>query len=168
MVAEGVAPRGSDDVLVEDVGGSGMRVGEDDAVFAGVGFDGVGKVGGGGCSRLSLLLAREELVGAGGEGAAAGVAGFYVTEFDLEDGGLDGVEAGVPAYLVVVVAAGHAVGAEGAGVGVYGGVAGGYEAGVSEGAEVFGRVEAEGRGAEGSGRDVVPGRLRRPGLRLRR
>ena len=59
----------------------------------------------------------------------------------------------------MIVTAVHAVGAEGAGVVVDGGGAGGDQAGVSEGAEVFGGVEAEGGGvAEGSG-----GRFRRRG-----
>ena len=100
----------------------------------------------------------EELIVAGGEVAALLVPLGKVGEFDFEDGGLDGVEAGVPADFVVEVAALHAVGSEGAGVVVDGGGAGGDEAGVSEGAEILCGVEAEGRGvAEGSGGDFVPG-----------
>ena len=60
----------------------------------------------------------EELVVAGGAVAALLVPLGKVAEFDREDGGLDGVEAGVRADLVVEVAAGHAVGAERAGTAV--------------------------------------------------
>ena len=62
------------------------------------------------------------------------------------------VEAGVAADLVVVVAASHAVGVEGAGAAVDLSVRGGDEARVAEGGEVFCGVEAEGGGvAEGAG-----------------
>ena len=57
----------------------------------------------------------EELVVAGGAVAALLVPLGQIAEFDFEDGGLDGVEAGVPADLVVEVAAAHAVGAQHAG-----------------------------------------------------
>jgi len=60
----------------------------------------------------------EELVGSGLEVAATLVALGKVAEFDLEDGGLEGVEAGVPADLVRGNSGGHAVGAEGPGTGV--------------------------------------------------
>ena len=100
----------------------------------------------------------EELVVASGVVAALLVPPGEVAEFDLEDGGLDGVEAGVPADLVVIVAAAHAVGAEDAGVVVDGGGGGGDEAGVAHGAEIFCGVEAEGCGvAEGAGGGAVPG-----------
>ncbi len=148
--AEVVAAGSADDVLVEDVLGAGMGVGQDDAGCDGVGLSGEVQGGDAGC--------EEELVVAGGEVAAALVPGGEVAEFDREDGGLEGVEAGVPADFVVEVAAGHAVGAEGAGAGVDGGGAGGDEAGVAEGGEVLGGVEAEGGGvAEGAGGDGVPG-----------
>ena len=108
-----------------------------------------------GCGELCCV---EELVVAGGVVAALLVPPGEVAELDLEDGGLDGVEAGVPADLVVVVAAAHAVGAEDAGVVVDGGGGGGDEAGVAHGAEIFGGVEAEGGGvAEGAGGSAVPG-----------
>ena len=55
---------------------------------------------------LKLLVVEQ------GELAAAAVAGGDVAQLDLEYGGLQGVEAGVPADLVVEVAAPHAVGAE--------------------------------------------------------
>ena len=60
--AEVVAARGADDVLVEDVLGAGMRVGENDAVGDGFGRFGAGLDGDAGC--------EEELVVACGEGAA--------------------------------------------------------------------------------------------------
>ena len=101
----------------------------------------------------------EELVVAGGAVAALPVPFGKVAQLDLENGGLDGVEAGVPADLVVVVAAGHAVGAERAGAGGELRVGGGDEAGVAEGGEVLGGVEAEGGGvAERAG---AAGRLAR-------
>ncbi len=146
--SEVVAAGGADDVLVEDVLGAGVGVGQDDAGGPGVLGRGEGGDAGG----------EEELVVAGGEVAAALVPGGQVAEFDLEDGGLEGVESGVPADFVVEVAARHAVGAEGAGAGVEGGGAGGDEAGVAEGGEVFSGVEAEGGGvAEGACGDGVPG-----------
>ena len=89
----------------------------------------------------------EELVVAGGAVAALLVPFGKVAQLDLENGGLDRVEAGVPADLVVVVAAGHAVGAQRAGVGGELWVGGGDQAGVAEGGEVFGGVEAEGGGS---------------------
>ena len=98
VLAEGVAAGGADDVLVEDVGGAGVG-------------DRAGRClpRGGGCGEAGGL---EELVVAGGEVAALLVPLREIAEFDLEDGGLDGVEAGVPADFVVEVAAAHAVGAE--------------------------------------------------------
>ncbi len=143
VLAEGVAAGGSDDVLVEDGGGAGIGDGGDDAF----GSRGGGESGG-----------AEELIVAGGVVAALLVPAREIAEFDFEDGCLEGVEAGVPADFVVVVAAAHAVGAEHAGAFVNVGGEGCDEAGVSEGAEVFGGVEAEGGGvAEGSGGDSVPG-----------
>ncbi len=131
--AEVVAAGGADDVLVEDVGGAGVGVGQDDAVGGVVRAGRGGEAGG----------AELGVVG-GGEGAASAVAGGDVAEFDFEDGGLEGVEAGVPADLVVEVALAHAVGAEHGGALGEGCVVGGDEAGVAEGGEVFGGVEAEG------------------------
>ncbi len=143
VLAEVVAAGGADDVLVEDVSGAGVGVGEDDAV------------GGGSAGEVCGL---EELVVAGGEGASFFVPTGEMAEFYLEDGGLEGVEAGVPADLVVEVAAAHAVGAEYAGVIVKCGGGSGDEAGVSEGGEIFGGVEGEGCGvAQGSGGHSVPG-----------
>ena len=86
---------------MEDMAGARVGDGQDDAFFGGGG----GEVGGG-----------EELIVAGGEGAALLVPLWKVGEFDVEDGGLDGVEARVPADFVVEVAALHAVGAERTGV----------------------------------------------------
>jgi hypothetical protein len=98
-----------------------------------------------------------------GEFAAAGVSGGEVAELDGEDGGLEGVEAGVPADFVVEVTLAHAVGAEHGGALGEVGVAGGDETGVTEGGEVLGRVEAEGGDvSEGSGGDALP--LRAEGL----
>ena len=143
ILAECVAAWGTDDVLVEDVAGAWVGDGKDDA-FADVG-----------CGELCCM---EELVVAGGVVAALLVPPGKVAEFDLEDGGLDGVEAGVPADLVVIVAAAHAVSAEDAGVVVDCGGGCGDQAGVADGAEIFCGVEAEGCGvAEGSGGDAVPG-----------
>ena len=80
------------------------------------------------------------------------VPGGEVFEFDLEDGGLEGVEAGVPADFVVEVAATHAVGSEHAGALVNFRGRRCQEAGIAEGGEVFGGVEGEGGGvSEGSG-----------------
>src|ERR1017187_6548620 len=93
----------------------------------------------------------EELVVAGGAIAAQLVPLRKVAQFDLENSSLDGVKAGVPADLIVVVAAGHAVGAQGARVGRELRAGRGEKAGVSEGGEVLGGVEAErGGGAEGA------------------
>ena len=98
------------------------------------------------------------MVVAGGDVAALLVPAGEMAEFDFEDGGLEGVEAGVAANFVVVVAAAHAVGSEHAGALVDVCREGGDEACVSEGAEVFGGVEGEGCGvAEGSGGGSVPG-----------
>ena len=143
--AELVAAWRADHVLMEDVQGAGIGVGQDDTVGDGGGVFRAGKDADAG--------GEEELVVAGGERAAAGVAFRQVLELDLENGGLEGVEAGVPADLVVEVAAAHAVGAEGAGAGVEGRTRGGDEAGIAECGQVLGGVEAEGGGgAERSGR----------------
>ncbi len=148
--AEFVAAGGADDVLVEDVLGAWVRVREHDAV--GDGFGGFGR-----CLH-SDARREEELVVAGGEGASLLVPGGQIAEFDLEDGGLEGVETGVPADFVVIVAAGHAVGAQGAGVLVELRGARGEEAGVAESGEVFGGIEAESSGvAEGAGGSSIPG-----------
>ncbi len=143
VLAEGVAAWGADDVLVEDVASAWVGDGKDDAFVD----RGSGEV-----------RCAEELVVAGGVVAALLIPLREVAKFDLEDGGLDGVEAGVPADLVVVVAAAHAVGAEDAGVVVDCVGGGGDEAGVAHGAEIFCGVEAEGCGvAKGSCGDAVPG-----------
>ena len=99
----------------------------------------------------------EELVVAGGVVAALLVPLGEVAEFDFEDGGLDGVEPGVPADLVVIVAAAHAVGAKDAGVVVNRGGSSSDEAGVSHGTQIFCGIEAEGGGiAKGSCGDSIP------------
>ena len=142
VFAECIAAGGSDDVLVEDVAGAGVGEGEDNSF------------GDGGAGEAGVL---QELVVAGGEMAALLIPAGEVAEFDFEDGGLERVEAGVPADLIVVVATGHAVGTHAAGVGVECGGGGGDEACVAHGAEVFGGVKAEGGEiAEGSGGDGVP------------
>ena len=82
--AEVVAAGGADDVLVEDVLGAGVGVGEDDAVGGGC----AGEAGGG-----------EEVVVEGGEVAAAVVAGVDVAELDLEDGGLEWCRGGSSSRL---------------------------------------------------------------------
>ena len=142
--AEVVAARGADDVLVEDMGGAGVGPGEDHAVGDGGGVGGGGH-GGDACG-------EEELVVAGGELAAALVPGGEVLEFHFKDGGLQGVEAGVPAELVMEVAAAHAVGAQHAAALLKLGGAGGEEASIAKGGEILGWVEGEGGGvSEGSG-----------------
>ena len=138
--AEGVAAGGADDVLVEDVRGAGVGEGKDDAV---------------GWLVAVRPALRKSLVVAGGELAAALVAGGEVAELDFEDGGLDGVEAGVPADLVVEVARRMPWARSERTRSSSGGGAGGDEAGVAEGGEVFGGVEAEGGGvAEGCRRGL--------------
>ena len=129
---------------MEDVAGAWVGDGEDDAF------------GHGGCGEVCCV---EELVVAGGVVAALLIPPGEVSEFDLEDGGLDGVEAGVPADLVVIVAGDAMPWARRTRLVVVDcGGGGGDEAGVSHGAEIFCGVEAEGGGvAEGSGGDVVPG-----------
>ena len=99
---------------------------------------------------------KQGLVG-GGDLAAAGVADVDAAEFDFEDGGLEGVEAGVPADLVVVVPLTHAVSSKHLHALGEGWVGGGGHSGVAVGAEVLGGVEAEGGDvAEGTGWNAVP------------
>ena len=154
-VAQRVAAGGADDVLVPDVLAAGNLVRQDDAV------DGVGA--GFGESR-----GAKEGVVAPGDGAAGLVPAVDVFELDLEDGALEAVHAGVPADLVVVVAAAHAVLAQHAGaLGQVVGV-GGDHAGVARGAQVLGGIEAEGGGiAEGRRPSARPIPRPRPGRRLR-
>ncbi len=144
VLAEIVAAWCADDVLVKDMGGAriGDRAGRCPRLVRG---------GGEACG-------AEELVVAGGMVAALLVPLGQIAELDFEDGGLHGVEAGVPADLVVIVAAAHAVSAQHAGVLVDVGGEGGEQAGIAQGTEIFGGVEAEGgEVAEGSGGDAVPG-----------
>lgn len=54
----------------------------------------------------------EDLVVEGGDCAALPVPAGEMAEFDLEDGGLHGVQSGVPPDLVVEVAPAHAVRAQ--------------------------------------------------------
>src|ERR1035441_1262634 len=105
----------------------------------------------GGGGRGGQPRGAEELVVAGGAIAALLVPLGKVAQFDLENSSLDGVKAGVPADLIVVVAAGHAVGAQGARVGRELRVGLGEKAGVSEGGEVLcGGGAARGGGAGGA------------------
>ena len=124
-----------------------VNVGQDDAVGDG---GGIFRTRHGGNSRV-----QKQLVIAGGKVAALLIPGCDVAEFYLQYGGLQGVEPGVPADLVVEVAASHAVGAQRAGVGRQRRGARGEQAGVAHGGEVFGGVEAEGSSiaerASGSG-----------------
>ncbi len=70
----------------------------------------------------------------------------HVFELDRKDGALEAVHARVPADLVVVVAAAHAVLAQHAGaLGEVVGI-GGDHAGIACGAQVLGGIEAEGGG----------------------
>ena len=99
----------------------------------------------------------KEMVVTDGMVAALLIPPGQIAELNLKDGGLDGVEAGVPADLLVIVAVAHAVGAKDAGVVIDGGRGGGDEAGVSHGAQIFCGIEAEGGCvAQCSGGDAIP------------
>ena len=119
VVAEFVAAGSADDVLMKDVSGARVGDGENDSFLYSVG----GEIG------FAEELIVDECVF-----AALLIPLGQIAEFDLEDCGLDGVKARVPADLVVIVAAAHAVGAEDAGVVVDRRGSGGDEAGVSHGA----------------------------------
>ncbi len=98
-----------------------------------------------------------------GHRAAGLVPAVDVLELDVENGALEAVHARVPADLVVVVAAAHAVLAQhlyplGQFVGI-----GGDHAGVARGAQVLGGIKAEGGYiAQPAGFYAVP--FRAPGL----
>src|ERR1035438_2898882 len=89
--------------------------------------------------------------------AAGLVPALDVLELDGEDGALEAVHAGVPADLIMVVAALHAVLAESADpLGQLAGI-GGDHAGVAGGAQVLGGIKAEGGDvAEAPGFHSVP------------
>ena len=147
VFAQGVALGDAQDVLVEDVAGTRVDPGEDDAV-----------AGGGAADGSREACGREQLIVAVGKCCAAAIPGREMAEFYGEDGGLHAVEPRVPADLVVGVAAAHAVGAEHAGALCELGGGGGEETGVTGGAEIFGGIEAEGGGvAERAGGPAGPG-----------
>lgn len=129
VLAEFVAARGADDVLVEDVAGARIGDGEDYAFF---------------CECRREIGVAEELVVAGGVVAALLVPLGKIAEFDLEDGGLKAVETGVPADLFVIVAATHSMGAKDSCVVVDLRGVGGDQACVTHSAEIFCGIEAEG------------------------
>lgn len=118
VVAELVAAGSADNVLMKHVSGARVGDGEDDSFLYSVGGE---------------VHFAEELIVEEGVLASLLVPLGQIAEFDLENGGLDGVKAGVPADLVVIVAAAHAVGAEDAGVVVNRGGSSSDEAGVSHG-----------------------------------
>ena len=139
-----VAAGRPDHVLVPDVAAAGNLVRQDDAV-AGI-WTGLGQ------SRRV-----KQRVVAPGRGVAGMVPAGDVLELDVEDGALKAVHARVPAQLVVVVAAAHAVLAQhfyplGQFIGV-----GGDHARFAGGAEVLGGIKAEGGNlAKGAGLYAVP------------
>ena len=97
VLTELVAAWSTDDVLVEDVACARVGEGKDDALFH---------------SRGGEIGVAEELVVTDGVVATLLVPLGKIAKFDLEDSGLQAVEAGVPADLFVIVAAAHSVGAE--------------------------------------------------------
>src|SRR5581483_10962715 len=149
-LAEGIAARAADDVLVPDVVSAWHFLRKDDAfvwIWAGLGN-----------SRCV-----EEGVIVGGDGTTGVIPGGDVFELDLKDGALKTIEAGIPSEFVVVIAAAHAVLPEHSGA--FGDliVVGGDHASVACGTEIFGGVEAEGGGVpEIAGEFPLP--LGAPGL----
>lgn len=131
----------ADSELVPDVGAVGEGLGEEDG-WGRLGVAaGAGGGAGGGCGLREG--GGEVLVVELGVALAGGGPGVEVGEFYAEEGGLEGVYAEVCADEVVVVFGLHAVDAEDAGAVGEGGVVGGEEASVSQGAEVFRGEEAE-------------------------
>ena len=126
------------------MGGARVSPGQNDSVFRR------------GASQACFL---EETIVAGCEFSAMMIPLGEITKFDFEDGGLDRVEAGVPAYLVVKVAARHAMRAERTGPAVELQAGCGDETSVAEGCEVFCGIEAEGGGVtERAGWTPIPRR----------
>ncbi len=100
--AQGVAASGADHILVPDMMAAGNFLRKDDSVH-GVSAD----FGEARCAQEGVVAPRDC--------APSLVPVFNMFELDLEDGSLEAIHAGVPAKLVVVVAAAHAVLAEHAG-----------------------------------------------------
>ena len=89
--------------------------------------------------------------------AAALVPLLDETQFDAQHRALDSVHAGVPANLLVVVAAGRTVIPQPLHVLAHIKVHGGRGSGIAKCAEILGWVKAEGRGAsQGSGMAPIP------------
>src|SRR5271166_932375 len=150
-LAQAIAARGADDVLVPDVMAARNLVGQHNSV---------GGIGAG----LDQSRGMKEGVIAAGYGAAELVPAVDVLELDGEDGALEAVHAGVPADFVVVIAAAHSVLAQHAGaLGDFIGV-GGDHAGIARRAEIFCGIKAEGGGVtEGASMHAM--RFGAPGLR---
>ena len=150
-LAQAIAAVGADNVLMPDVAAAAHFLRKYNAV------DGI---------RAGFDQSRgmEERVIAAGDGAAELVPAVDVLELDGEDGALETVHAGVPADLVVVVAAAHSVLAQHAGaLGDFIGV-GGDHASIACSAEIFGGIKTEGGGiAERTRMHALP--FCAPGLR---
>src|SRR5260370_33147045 len=142
VLAQGVASRSPDDVLVEDVSGSIVGEGKHHA-FCGA--------GGSDPSGLKQLVIMH------GKVAALLVPLRQVLELHLQHSGLQSVQAGVPAYLVVIVALAHPMGPKHARVLVKAGGDGGQDAGIAKSAENFGGIETEGgKVAPSPGGEALP------------
>src|ERR1700694_5778732 len=107
------------------------------------------------CARESNPM--QEMVVGGGQFAAALVPLLDMAPLDAENCALGGAHAGVPANLLMVVAAGRAVITQALHMLARLKVRGGCGSGVAKCAEVLGRVKAEGGGtAKGSGVAPLP------------